>query len=123
MPTRLSVTAPGILIQVPDELFRAVVDFELPESPDPRHGQAYAVGTGLPARRRRRSRAEAKEIVADIVADEGLTLLGWRAVPTDPIGAGVGRMALDVMPAFEQLFLAAPAAPTASARSGSTWTG
>ncbi|HVK34365.1 MAG TPA: glutamate synthase central domain-containing protein, partial [Microlunatus sp.] len=98
----------GILIQVPDALFRAVVDFELPESPDPRHGQAYAVGTGfLPADPA--IRAEAKKIVADIVEDEGLTLLGWREVPTDPIGAGVGRMALDVMPAFEQLFLAAPA--------------
>ncbi len=98
----------GILIQVPDALFRAVVGFELPESPDPRHGQAYSVGTGfLPADPA--IRAEAKKIVADIVADEGLTLLGWREVPTDPIGAGVGRMALDVMPAFEQLFLAAPA--------------
>ena len=40
----------GILIQVPDELFRAVADFELPVSPDPRHGQAYAVGLAfLPA--------------------------------------------------------------------------
>ena len=98
----------GILIQVPHKLFSAVLPFELPESPDPRHGQAYAVGTGfLPADPA--IRAEAKKIVADIVEDEGLTLLGWREVPTDPIGAGVGRMALDVMPAFEQLFLAAPA--------------
>ena len=32
-------------------------------------------------------------------------------MPTDPIGSGVGRMALDVMPAFEQLFLAGPARP------------
>ena len=39
----------GILIQVPDELFREVADFQLPVSPDPRHGQAYAVGTGVPA--------------------------------------------------------------------------
>ena len=42
-------------------------------------------------------------------AEEDLTLLGWRTVPTDPVGAGVGQMALDVMPAFEQLFLAGPA--------------
>ena len=46
----------GILIQVPDELFREVdVDFELPVSPDPRHGQAYAVGIAIPAGRTRPS--------------------------------------------------------------------
>ena len=98
----------GILIQVPDELFRAVVDFELPVSSDPRHGQAYAVGLGfLPADAE--LRAQAKEIVARILAEEGLELLGWRVTPTDPIGSGVGQMALDVMPAFEQLFISAPA--------------
>ena len=32
-------------------------------------------------------------------------------MPTDPIGSGVGQMALDVMPVFEQLFLAGPAEP------------
>ena len=113
----------GILIQVPDELFRAVTDFPLPVSSDPRHGQAYAVGLAfLPPDET--LRAEAKEIVARIVAEEGLELLGWRPVPTDPIGSGVGQMALDVMPAFEQLFLAGPAARrTAPCRSASTWTG
>ena len=63
-------------------------------------------------------RAEAKEIVAGIVAEEGLELLGWRLTPTDPIGSGVGQMALDVMPAFEQLFLAAPARADGSAPFG-----
>jgi glutamate synthase (NADPH/NADH) large chain len=107
----------GILIQVPDELFRDTASFPLPVSPDPRHGQAYAVGVGfLPADDA--LRAEAKVIAARILAEEGLELLGWRVVPTDPSGAGVGRMALDVMPAFEQLFVAAPARPDGSLVSG-----
>jgi glutamate synthase (NADPH/NADH) large chain len=97
----------GILIQVPDELLRAEVDFELPVSPDPRHGQAYAVGVAfLPVDPVERARAKA--IVNRVLGGENLTLLGWRTVPTDPVGAGVGQMALDVMPAFEQLFLAGP---------------
>ncbi len=107
----------GILIQVPDELFRAVVDFELPVSSDPRHGQAYAVGLGfLPADAE--LRAQAKEIVARILAEEGLELLGWRVTPTDPIGSGVGQMALDVMPAFEQLFVGGPPRADGSALFG-----
>ncbi|WP_395726709.1 glutamate synthase large subunit [Nakamurella sp.] len=97
----------GILIQVPDELFRDDVDFALPVSPDPRHGQAYVAGIAMlpvdPA-----ERARAKAIVNRVLGGENLTLLGWRPVPVNPIGAGVGQMALDVMPVFEQLFVAGP---------------
>ncbi len=87
----------GILLQVPDEFLRAVVDFELPAQ------HAYAVGTAfLPgddeqvAKTRRR--------IEEIAAEEGLTVLGWRDVPTEP--DGLGQMALGVMPAFVQLFVA-----------------
>ncbi|MBM9466827.1 glutamate synthase large subunit [Nakamurella leprariae] len=97
----------GILIQVPDRLLRATTGFELPEAADPRHGQAYATGIAfLPADQDERDRA--KTIIAGVAAQEGLELLGWRTVPTDAVGAGVGKMAVDVMPAFEQLFLAGP---------------
>jgi glutamate synthase (NADPH/NADH) large chain len=97
----------GILFQVPEGFLRAVVDFDLPvvtgaNSPD---GCAFAVGTAfLPQDDTERARA--KNLIADIVAQEGLELIGWRTVPTDPVGAGVGAMALEVMPVFEQLFLA-----------------
>ncbi|GGL90849.1 glutamate synthase large subunit [Nakamurella endophytica] len=114
----------GILLQVPEGFLRAVVDFELPtvDEPhsaagadradsagtEPADGCAFAVGLGfLPvdvAQRR-----AAKQIVAQVLADEGLELLGWRSVPTEPERSGVGRMALDVMPVFEHLFVAAPA--------------
>ena len=116
----------GILFQVPDAFLRAVVDFELPETPTPADdevaelqqsatvtgrgvdGCAYAVGIAfLPTEMA--DRRKAKALIGAIVAEEGLELVGWRTVPTDPIGAGVGQMALDVMPVFEQLFLAGPA--------------
>ena len=104
----------GILIQVPEDFLRAVVDFDLPWVPattPEAGGCAFAVGIAfLPAADEQRR--QAKAMVAAIVADEGLELLGWRTVPTDPSGAGVGQPALDVMPVFEQLFLAAPADPT-----------
>ncbi len=87
----------GILIQVPDAFLRAVVDFELPAA------GAYAVGTAfLPV-------ADPDTAVAEIerLADEeGLVVLGWRALPTDPDGADLGPTARAAMPAFRQLFVA-----------------
>jgi glutamate synthase (NADPH/NADH) large chain len=87
----------GILIQVPDAFLRAVVDFELPAA------GAYAVGTAfLPV-------ADPDAAVAEIerLADEeGLVVLGWRALPTDPDGADLGPTARAAMPAFRQLFVA-----------------
>ncbi|WP_250556582.1 glutamate synthase large subunit [Pseudonocardia lacus] len=89
----------GILIQVPDEFFRDVVDFDLPEA------GAYAVGTAfLPV-----DRAAADEAVARIdaiAAEEGLRVLGWRELPTDPDKADLGPSALAAMPSFRQLFVA-----------------
>ncbi|GAB2447490.1 glutamate synthase large subunit [Nocardioides hungaricus] len=87
----------GILLQVPDGFLRAVVDFELP----PQH--AYAVGTAfLPGDDEQVAKTRAR--VEEIAAEEGLTVLGWREVPTDP--GELGGMALGVMPAFAQLFVA-----------------
>ncbi|WP_433873296.1 glutamate synthase large subunit [Saccharopolyspora sp. CA-218241] len=86
----------GLLTQVPDEFFRAVVPFELPEA------GGYAAGTAfLPADEA--AAAEAVAAIERIVAEEGLSLLGWRAVPVDPDAAG--STARSVMPAFRQLFL------------------
>src|SRR4051812_3289430 len=89
----------GILIQVPDEFFRAVVDFELPGD------GAYAVGTAfLPVERDRADEAIAR--IDAIAAEEGLRVLGWRDLPTDPEKADLGPSALAAMPAFKQLFVA-----------------
>jgi glutamate synthase (NADPH) large chain len=87
----------GILLQIPDAFFRAVVGFELPPE------GAYAAGIAfLPT-----DRCEA--VMADIdslAAEEGLRVLGWRELPVDPDGADIGPTARGVMPAFRQLFVA-----------------
>src|SRR5688500_13993367 len=87
----------GILIQVPDEFFRAVVDFDLPGP------GGYAVGTAfLPVRNPDAAIAE----IERLAEEEGLVVLGWRELPTDPDGADLGPTALAAMPAFRQLFVA-----------------
>jgi glutamate synthase (NADPH) large chain len=88
----------GILLQVPDAFLRAVVDFELPR----RH--AYAVGTAfLPGEAD--EVAKTRQRIEEIAAEEGLSVLGWREVPTD--SRLLGATALSVMPTFSQIFVSA----------------
>ncbi len=85
----------GILLQVPDEFLRAVVEFPLPPK------GAYVVGAAfLPAD----DPGAAQEVVEQIAVQEGMTVLGWRDVPTVP--DLVGPTARAVMPVIRQLFLA-----------------
>jgi glutamate synthase domain-containing protein 1 len=87
----------GILLQVPDEFLRDVVDFGLPE-----YG-SYATGIAfLP--QSSKDAAAACEAVEKIAEAEGLTVLGWREVPTDD--SSLGALARDAMPTFRQVFLA-----------------
>ncbi|QCO97899.1 glutamate synthase large subunit [Arthrobacter sp. 24S4-2] len=87
----------GLLMQVPDEFFRAVAEFELPAP-----GQ-YVVGTAfLPAEQREADAAKAG--IEGLAADEGLTVLGWREVPV--VADLVGAMARACMPYFSQPFFA-----------------
>jgi glutamate synthase (NADPH/NADH) large chain len=87
----------GILMQVPDAFFRAVCDFELPAS-------GYAVGTAfIPGNAE--AVAKTKAHIADLAAEEGLQVLGWREVPTEP--GLLGDSARACMPTFVQLFVAA----------------
>ncbi|MGN6412627.1 glutamate synthase large subunit [Flexivirga sp.] len=88
----------GILTQIPDEFFRAVCDFELPAK------GAYAVGIAfLPTDAQ--EQWYIGERFAQLAAEEGLRVLGWRDVPTDP--SLVGAPARAVMPVFRQAFVAA----------------
>jgi glutamate synthase (NADPH/NADH) large chain len=87
----------GITVQVPDAFLRAVVDFELPAA------GSYAVGNAfLPLDAERA--AQVVQLVEDTAADEGLQILGWRAVPSAP--ESLGPTARSVMPQFRQLFVA-----------------
>ncbi|HEX2850247.1 MAG TPA: glutamate synthase large subunit [Acidimicrobiales bacterium] len=85
----------GILIQMPDRFLREVVGFELPEA------GAYASGIAfLPAD----DADGAARLIEKVVASEGLTLLGWRDVPTND--EMLGSAARAVEPVFRQLFVA-----------------
>ena len=90
----------GILLQIPDRFLREVTGFPLPPAGH------YAVGMAfLPLDEEERLKAcAAIEVIA---AYEGLSVLGWRDVPTDP--STIGASAVAVMPAFKQLFVADPA--------------
>ncbi|MGH9888445.1 MAG: glutamate synthase subunit alpha, partial [bacterium] len=89
----------GILIQLPDRMFRteiARLGFEL--APNRR----FAVGqVFLPPGREARVACEA--ILEQAIAAEGQRVLGWRDVPTDT--AHVGPTARAVMPVFRQVFV------------------
>ena len=87
----------GILLQVPDALMRRVADVDLPAP------GCYATGIGfLPVDLH--ERAEAMRSISSIADDEGVAVLGWREVPTDP--TLVGTTARLCMPAFWQVFMA-----------------
>jgi glutamate synthase (NADPH/NADH) large chain len=86
----------GIVTQIPDAFLRAVVDFELPPM------GRYIAGTAfLPIDET--ERATIKTAIESLAGEEGLRVLGWRVVPVEP--EGLGNLAREAMPFFEQLFL------------------
>jgi glutamate synthase (NADPH) large chain len=88
----------GILTQIPDELFRSVCEFDLPAQ------GSYAAGlVFLPAG----DGDAAVSAIEALAADEGLTVLGWRAVPHDLEFCGAAAQA--VLPVLAQLFVAGQA--------------
>jgi glutamate synthase (NADPH/NADH) large chain len=87
----------GILLQVPDRFLRRATGFDLPAAGE------YAVGIAfLP--RDEVAEAATRAHIERIAAEEGLRVLGWRDLPTDP--SSLGRTAASVMPHFKQLFVA-----------------
>jgi glutamate synthase domain-containing protein 2/glutamate synthase domain-containing protein 1/glutamate synthase domain-containing protein 3 len=88
----------GILMQMPDELLRAVVDFELP--PLGRYGVLVCF---LPTDPGARGRLEG--LLERTVLAEGQELLGWRDVPVDP--EHTGETAAACRPVIRQLFVGA----------------
>ncbi|WP_144796118.1 glutamate synthase large subunit [Microbacterium paludicola] len=90
----------GILTQMPDAFLREVTDFALPAAGEYAAGLAFLP---LQAAERRTQKAG----VERIAREEGLEVLGWRVVPT--ANENLGKLADEARPAFEQLFVAAPA--------------
>ena len=91
----------GILIQIPDPLFREWAKETGVKLPEP---GKYAVAMCFLPRE-----SKAREIVVKqfehFIKLEGQKLLGWRDVPTDP--AGLGKTVLDGMPLIRQAIIAA----------------
>jgi len=85
----------GMLIQLPDSFFRQVTDFELPEA------GSYAAGMAFLPSEDPDGAAQAIEALAE---QEGLRVLGWRAVPT--VSSSLGSFATDAMPVFRTVFIA-----------------
>ena len=84
----------GILTQLPDEFFRAVAGFALPEP------GSYAAGLALISA----ERSVVSATIERLAAAEGLAVLGWREVPYDAGACGDGARA--VLPELAQLFVA-----------------
>lgn len=83
----------GILTQLPDEFLRAVSGIELPA--------LGSYGTGLAFLSS--ESGDEKEAFRKIASEEGLSVLGWRLVPTRP--EVLGDLARAAMPAIEQVFV------------------
>src|SRR5256885_424590 len=89
----------GIMLQVPDEFYRDVVDFPLPPAGRYATGLMFLPSTG-PA-----DEALAVSVLEKYALVEGAEVLGWREVPVRT--EGLGATALAAMPRIRQVFLAA----------------
>jgi glutamate synthase (ferredoxin) len=89
----------GILMQMPHEFLKgacAEIGISLPDY------KQYGTGlVFLPVEAR--AQAKCREIMGDIVAEEGQTIIGWRMVPVN--NASLGQTAKDCEPVFEQVFI------------------
>ncbi|WP_328821864.1 glutamate synthase large subunit [Nesterenkonia haasae] len=86
----------GIITQIPDEFFRAVVDIDLPAAGE------YVAGTAfLP--QEQDEREETMTNFEEMAAVQGLKVLGWRDVPVDD--SLIGSLSREAMPFFKQAFL------------------
>ncbi|MPZ60654.1 MAG: glutamate synthase large subunit [Propionibacteriales bacterium] len=86
----------GILLQVPDEFFRAVCDFELPSPNTYAVGMAFIPGTAEQVEKTRNR-------IEEIATEEGLRVLGWRDTPVVP--DVLGASSRECMPSLSQLFV------------------
>ncbi|MBK8459599.1 MAG: glutamate synthase large subunit [Micropruina sp.] len=88
----------GMLLQVPDAFLREVAGFDLPDAGHYAMGMAFLPTDPV-------KRATAKRTIEYLAVEEGLDILGWRAVPT--VASTLSPISRSVMPKFEQLFVRA----------------
>ena len=88
----------GLLIQMPDRFLRAAVDEELNIT----LGATYAVGMVFLPQDPIRANAAREQLVKALV-EQGITVRGWRVVPTDD--SCLGPIAKEHEPQIEQVFV------------------
>ena len=92
----------GVLTALPHKLLARVAKADLGiDLPSP---GSYGVGNVfLP--NKADEQAHSIQVVEAAIKASGLTLLGWRDMPTDPDGADIGNAARAAMPTFKQLYI------------------
>jgi len=87
----------GILVQVPDALYREIVDFELPAPGEYATGIAFLPRDALDA-------TSVESSIASLAEEEGLEIVGWRDLSVD--NSMIGSVARAAEPTFRQVFIA-----------------
>ena len=93
----------GVLTQIPHAFFApecAKLGFDLPAQGHYAIGQFFMPRQSAP-------RQQVREIVEEVVAAEGLSVLGWRDVPVD--NSALGERVKAVEPVMQQIFIGRPA--------------
>jgi len=88
----------GLLLQKPDSFMRNIASelfaTDLPE--------LYAIGSVMLSQDLAQ-REQAKKIMSEALCSKGLTVVGWREIPTN--NECLGEIALQTLPIFEQIFI------------------
>jgi len=88
----------GLLLQKPDKFFRKIAQQQFSTTLTPHYGVG-SIMLGQDTAEADR----AKRIFEDAIADQGLSIVGWREVPTD--SSCLGPIAIASLPQFFQVFI------------------
>jgi glutamate synthase (NADPH/NADH) large chain len=88
----------GILMQVPDKLYRESVPFELPPKNE------YATGIAFLSHDKKKTDNTLRQL-EELADQEGLEIIGWRELPVNP--SDIGKSAKEAMPFLKQIFIKA----------------
>ena len=86
----------GILMQIPDKLYRDVVTFDLPPK------NHYATGIAFFSSDLNKTDNAIKQL-EKLAEEEDLEIIGWRELPIDPFD--IGKSAKEAMPLMKQIFI------------------
>ena len=88
----------GILMQIPDKLYRDILPFDLPPK------NQYATGIAFLSDDVNKANSAIQQL-EKLAEEESLEIIGWRELPIDP--SDIGKSAKDAMPLMKQIFIKA----------------